>query len=93
MTPMQLEGHGSYWKAKILKIQEIQFFVAVIEKNVFFLTGITPRDPTYSIGMYVTPLFKAHNCTVYTIKTLLFRKKNTFLVPKKGPFGLKKTPT
>ena len=33
MTPMQLEGHGSYWKAKILKIQEIQFFVAVIEKK------------------------------------------------------------
>ena len=33
---MQLEGHGSYWKAKILKIQEIQFFVAVIEKKRFF---------------------------------------------------------
>ena len=32
---MQLEGHGSYWKAKILKIQEFQYFVAVIEKNVF----------------------------------------------------------
>ena len=36
MTPMQLEGHGCYWKAKILKIQEIQFFVAVIEKKRFF---------------------------------------------------------
>ena len=45
MTPMQLEGHWSYWKAKILKIQEFQFFVAIIEKKCFF-TGITPRDPS-----------------------------------------------
>ena len=42
MTPMQLKGHGSYWKAKILKIQEFQFFVAVIEIKRFFLPEL-PR--------------------------------------------------
>ena len=54
---MQLEGHGSYWKAKILKIQEIQFFVAVIEKKTFFFTGITPRDPTIKHLKYTQKIY------------------------------------
>ena len=49
---MQLEGHGSYWKAKILKIQEIQFFVAVIEKKRFFW----PELPRVTL-----PLFQNSN--------------------------------
>ena len=42
---MQLEGHGSYWKAKILKIQEFWLLRLLLKKKTFFFTGITPRDP------------------------------------------------
>ena len=33
---MQLEGHGSYWKAKILEIQEFWLLRLLLKKNVFF---------------------------------------------------------
>ena len=51
---MQLEGHGSYWKAKILKIQEIQFFVAVIEKKKRFFLPELPRVTLYDLKFLTT---------------------------------------
>ena len=52
---MQLEGHGSYWKAKILKIQEFLLLRLLLKKPVFF-TGITPRDPI-SMSQFLNVLF------------------------------------
>ena len=34
---MQLEGHGSYWKAKILIIQEFLLMRLLLNKKRFFL--------------------------------------------------------
>ena len=81
MTPMQLKGHGSYWKAKFLKIKEFQFFEAVIEIKRFFLTGITPRDPNNIIKQYKHSLVKfrlgrkgvlPHNCRCLVFERVLF---------------------
>ena len=46
MKAMQLEGHGSYWKAKIFKIQEIQLLWLLLKKTRHFLPEL-PRVTLY----------------------------------------------
>ena len=55
MKTMQLEGHGSYWKAKIFKIQEFQLLTLLLKKNGFFL----PELPLVTLLNYPATLFKS----------------------------------
>ena len=76
---MQLEGHGSYWKAKILKIQEIQFFVAVIEKKRFFWPEL-PRVTLCIVLVFVWGIYVRIN-KLSIKKTGIISLEQMFYIP------------
>ena len=62
---MQLEGHGSYWKAKILKIQEFWLLRLLLKKKTVFFTGITPRDPMKNMSHNIAYKHKLARIILY----------------------------
>ena len=50
---MQSEGHRSYWKVKILKIQEFWLLRLLLKKNVLFL----PELPRVTLLMFLVMIF------------------------------------
>ena len=67
---MQLEGHGSYWKAKILIIQEFWLLRLLLKKKRFFWPELplvtlqnkkklqnAEKSPIFNIQKLISPLF------------------------------------